>query len=153
MVLLARRRVKDDNCRVSQSDRFAHLVGNLLEAMGYRTRVSPEGPDKGIDIVVFRDELGLHPPIIKVQVKSGEGNVGRPDVQALSGAVGDKGAGLFVTLADFSNQARDFAEAKGNIRLLDLDCSRAQIAKRVAASPSGGLYGLDRTYRGLISFV
>jgi len=86
-------------------------------------------------------------------VKSGEGNVGRPDVQALSGAVGDKGAGLFVTLADFSNQARDFAEAKGNIRLLDLDCSRAQIAKRVAASPSGGLYGLDRTYRGLISFV
>ena len=76
MVLLARRRVKDDNCRVSQSDRFAHLVGNLLEAMGYRTRVSPEGPDKGIDIVVFRDELGLHPPIIKVQVKSGEGNVG-----------------------------------------------------------------------------
>jgi len=89
--------------------------------MGYRTRVSPEGPDKGIDIVAFRDELGLHPPIIMVQVKSGEGNVGSPEVQALSGAVGDKGAGLFVTLALFSKQARDFADAKGNIRLLDGD--------------------------------
>jgi restriction system protein len=49
--------------------RFAHLVGDLLETMGYRTRVSPEGPDKGIDIVAFRDELGLHPPIIRVQIK------------------------------------------------------------------------------------
>jgi restriction system protein len=101
--------------------RFAHLVGDLLETMGYRTSVSAAGPDKGIDIVAFRDELGLHPPIIKVQVKSGEGSVGRPEVQALSGAVGDKGAALFVTLAEFTNQARDFAEAKGNIRLLDGD--------------------------------
>ena len=104
-----------------KSHRFAHLVGDLLETMGCRTRVSPEGPDKGIDIVAFRDELGLHPPIIRVQVKSGEGNVGSPEVQALSGAVGDKGAGLFVTLALFSKQARDFADAKGNIRLLDGD--------------------------------
>jgi len=101
--------------------RFAHLVGDLLETMGYRTRVSPEGPDKGIDIVAFRDELGLHPPIIRVQVKSGEGNVGSPEVHALAGAIGDKGAGLFVTLALFSKQARDFAEAKGNLRLLDGD--------------------------------
>lgn len=89
--------------------------------MGYRTRVSPDGSDKGIDIVAFRDELGLHPPIIRVQVKSGEGNVWSPEVQALSGAVGDKGAGLFVTLASFSKQARDFAEARGNLRLLDGD--------------------------------
>ena len=101
--------------------RFAHLVGDLLETMSYRTRVSPEGPDKGIDIVAFRDELGLHPPIIKVQVKSGEGNVGSPEVAALAGAIGDKGAGLFVTLASFSKQARDFADAKGNLRLLDGD--------------------------------
>jgi len=101
--------------------RFAHLVGDLLETMRYRTRVSPEGPDKGIDIVAFRDELGLHPPIIKVQVKSGEGNVGSPEVAALAGAIGDKGAGLFVTLASFSKQARDFADAKGNLRLLDGD--------------------------------
>ena len=54
-------------------------------------------------------------------VRNGEGNVGAPEVQALAGAIGDKGAGLFVTLASFSKQARDFAEAKGNLRLLDGD--------------------------------
>jgi len=101
--------------------RFAHLVGDLLTAMGYRTRVSPEGADKGTDLLAYRDELGLHPPVIRVQVKSGDGTVGSPDVQALSGAVGDKGAGLFVTLATFSKQARDFADARGNIRLVDGD--------------------------------
>ena len=33
----------------------------------------------------------------------------------------DMGAGLFVALASFSKQARDFADAKGNMRLLDGD--------------------------------
>ena len=28
---------------------LAHFVGQLLNTMGYRTRVSPEGPDGGID--------------------------------------------------------------------------------------------------------
>ena len=42
-------------------------------------------------------------------------------MKALAGAIGDKGAGLFVTLASFSKQARDFAEAKGNLRMLDGD--------------------------------
>lgn len=101
--------------------RFAHLVGELLTVMGYRTQVSPAGADKGTDILAFRDELGLHPPVIRVQVKSGDATVGSPEVQALSGAVGDKAAGLFVTLATFSKQARDFAEARGNIRLVDGD--------------------------------
>jgi restriction system protein len=99
--------------------RFAHLVADLLEVMGYRTRVSPPGMDKGTDILAFRDELGLHPPTIRVQVKSGEGTVGSAEVQALAGAVGDKGIGLFVALSAFSKHAIDFAEAKGNVRLLN----------------------------------
>ena len=49
---------------------FADFVGNLLQTMGYRTRVSPPGADGGIDIVAHKDELGFEPPIIKVQVKS-----------------------------------------------------------------------------------
>lgn len=40
--------------------------------MEYRTRVSPEGPDGGVDIIAHKDELGFEPPIIKVQVKSTE---------------------------------------------------------------------------------
>ena len=45
---------------------FAHFVAHLLNTMGYRTRVSPEGVDGGIDIVAHKDELGFEPPIIKV---------------------------------------------------------------------------------------
>src|SRR5690606_36879283 len=34
---------------------FSHFVAHLLNAMGYRTRVSPEGPDGGIDIIAHKD--------------------------------------------------------------------------------------------------
>jgi restriction system protein len=57
---------------------FAEFVAHLLSTMGYRTRVSEEGPDGGIDIVAHKDELGFEPPIIKVQVKSTEGSIGDP---------------------------------------------------------------------------
>ena len=98
---------------------FAHFVAHLLQAMGYRTRVSPEGPDGGVDIVAHRDELGFEPPIIKVQVKSTEGSVGDPVVSALYGKVGANEHGLLVTLGTFTSQARNFGRSKSNLRLID----------------------------------
>lgn len=98
---------------------FAHFVAHLLNVMGYRTRVSPEGPDGGVDIVAHKDELGFEPPIIKVQCKSSEGTTGDPDVSALYGKVGSKEHGLFVTLGTFSSKAEAFAKSKDNLRLID----------------------------------
>jgi restriction system protein len=98
---------------------FAHFIAHLLEAMGYRTRVSPEDPDGGIDIVAHKDELGFEPPIIKVQVKSGEGSVGDPVVSALYGKVEQGEFGLLVTLGTFTQPARNFANTKSNLRLID----------------------------------
>ena len=66
---------------------FADFVAHLLNTMGYRTRVSPEGVDGGVDIVAHKDELGFEPPIIKVQVKSTEASIGDPVVSALYGKV------------------------------------------------------------------
>lgn len=97
---------------------FAEFVAHLLNTMGYHTRVSPAGPDRGVDIVAHRDELGFEPPIIKVQVKSGSGNVGNPEVASLYGNIGATEFGLFVTLGAFTNQAKTFAEGKSNLRLL-----------------------------------
>jgi restriction system protein len=34
---------------------FADFIAHLLNTMGYRTRVSPEGPDGGIDIIAHKD--------------------------------------------------------------------------------------------------
>ena len=100
---------------------LAEFIAHLLNAMGYRTRVSPEGPDAGIDVIAHRDELGFEPPIVKVQVKSTEGSVGDPVVSQLYGKVGDREFGLFVTLGTFTNQARAFERGKSNLRLIDGD--------------------------------
>jgi len=97
---------------------LAQFVAHLLGTMGYRTRVSPEGADGGIDIIAHRDELGFEPPIIKVQVKSGEGNVGSPTVSALYGNVAPEEYGLLVTLGGFTSAAVNFARGKSNLRLI-----------------------------------
>jgi restriction system protein len=98
---------------------FAHFIAHLLNTMGYRTRVSPEGPDGGIDIVAHKDELGFEPPIIKVQIKSTEGKVGDPEVSSLYGKVGANEHGLLVTLGTFTGAAATFARSKSNLRLID----------------------------------
>lgn len=98
---------------------LSHFVAHLLSTMGYRTRVSPEGPDGGIDVIAHRDELGFEPPIIKVQVKSSEGNIGQPIVSALYGNVGNNEHGLLVTLGSFTAQAINFARNNSNLRLVD----------------------------------
>lgn len=99
---------------------LAELVGQLLGCMGYRTRVSPPGPDHGVDVLAHRDALGFEPPIIKVQVKSQEQNVGEPEVAALYGKVDQKDEyGLFVTMGGYTRQALDFARSKSNLRLID----------------------------------
>jgi len=99
---------------------LAHFVANLLKTMGYRTRVSPGGPDGGIDIIAHKDELGFEPPIIKVQVKSSEkSSVGDPVVSALYGKVGHGEFGMIVTLGTFTPPAINFAKSKSNLRLID----------------------------------
>jgi len=101
---------------------FTHFVAHLLNAMGYRTRISPEGPDGGIDIIAHRDELGFEPPIIMVQVKSSDGKIGQPDVAALVGNMGhDENNGLLITLGSFTSQALTYARGKSNLRLIDGD--------------------------------
>lgn len=95
------------------------FIAHLLNVMGYQTRISPAGPDGGIDIIAHRDELGFEPPIIKVQVKSTDGSVSDPMVSSLYGKVDQKEYGLLVTLGEFTKQARNFARNKPNLRLID----------------------------------
>lgn len=100
---------------------LADFVAHLLGTMGYRTRISPEGPDGGIDIIAHKDELGFEPPIIKVQVKSSESPISDQIVSALYGKVGEREYGMIATLGTFTNHARNFAKSKSNLRLIDGD--------------------------------
>lgn len=121
---------------------FADFVGNLLETMGYRTRVSPPGADGGIDILAHKDELGFEPPIIKVQVKSSVGSIGDPVISQLYGKVAHSEFGLFVTLGTFTSQAIQFARGKSNLRLIDGDALVQLIFDHYEE--------LDSKYKGLI---
>ena len=60
------------------------FVADLLQAMGYRTKVSPQGGDSGIDITAYKDEL---PPRILVQVKSQDSDIKETTIQSLKGAM------------------------------------------------------------------
>ena len=89
------------------------FVADLLNAMGYRTTLSPHGGDSGIDITAYKDEL---PPRIMVQVKSGSGNISETVVQSLKGALKSQDYGLFVTLADYTKNAKKFLNDNPHIK-------------------------------------
>ena len=95
---------------------FENFVANLLNAMGYRTKVSKQGGDSGIDIVAYKDEF---PPRICVQVKSIDSDIKEATIQSLRGAMSDGDYGVFVTLSDYTPNAKTYLEQHPIIRGLN----------------------------------
>lgn len=100
---------------------FEHFVGSLLTAMGYRVQVTQATGDGGVDVVAYRDPLGLEPPIIKVQCKRTSGATGAPDVQKLMGTLAHGGGevGLVVTLGYFPKDAQRLGLNRQDLRLIN----------------------------------
>lgn len=92
---------------------FEAFVANLLNAMGYRTELSPKGGDSGIDIKAYKDEL---PPRIVVQVKSQDGDIKETTIQSLKGAMREGDYGLFVTLSNYTKKAQKYLDDTPIIR-------------------------------------
>ena len=84
---------------------MARLVEELLVAQGYTTYRSPEGTDKGVDILAAPGPLGFGTPRICVQVKSGDTPVDRPTLDQLIGTMQNVQAdqGLFVSWGGFKS--------------------------------------------------
>ncbi len=97
---------------------FEEFIQHLLECMGYKTRLSRTN-EASVDLIAHRDPLGVEPPIIKVQVKSGSGPVKDEDVSALYSKLSHGEYGLFVTLGSFMPKARETERSKANLRLID----------------------------------
>lgn len=89
------------------------FVADLLNAMGYRTTISPHGGDSGIDITAYKDEL---PPRILVQVKSQDSDIKETLIQSLKGAMREGDYGLFVTLSNYTKNAMKYLENTPIIR-------------------------------------
>ena len=85
--------------------KLGDLVAAILKAQGFEVEPSPEGPDGGIDVLAGTGALGLNPPRIAVQVKSGGGPVDVPTYNSLKGAMAGAGAsqGLFVSWEGFKS--------------------------------------------------
>ena len=79
------------------------LVAGILRAMGYRTRVSPAGADRGVDVFASPDGLGLAEPRIFVEVKHRSGAIGSGDVRSFLGGRHSGDRCLYVSTGGFSS--------------------------------------------------
>ncbi len=100
--------------------RLTDLVAAVLTAQGLKVRVSPEGPDGGVDILAGSGELGFDEPRIAVQVKSGDVPADIKAVRELQGAMKNFQAsrGLFVSWGGFKSSVdKEVARLFFEIRL------------------------------------
>jgi restriction system protein len=101
---------------------LARLVDAVLRAQGYKTEVSPPGPDGGVDILAGSGPLGFDKPRLCVQVKSGSGAEGQKTLNELLGVVTkfDSEQGLLVSWGGFTSPVKqDARKAFFTIRLWD----------------------------------
>lgn len=98
------------------------LVAALLRAMGYKTIVSPPGPDRGKDIIASPDGLGLEDPVIVVEVKHRNNPMSSQHIRSFKGALKKTNKGIYVSTGGFSTDAKYEAErSEIPIILMDLD--------------------------------
>lgn len=97
-------RVKD---RVSELDwdEMQQLVAGILRAMGYKTQVSPAGPDRGKDIIASPDGFGFEHPRIVVEVKHRQGQMGSQAMRSFLGGRHAQDRGLYVSTGGFTRDA------------------------------------------------
>ncbi len=101
---------------------LARLVDAILKAQGHVTRVSPPGPDGGVDILASPGPLGFEHPRICVQVKSSSTPVDVKTIRELRGVMSKVKAeqGLFVAWNGFNRNAlREARDEFFVIRLWD----------------------------------
>lgn len=104
-------------------EELQELVAGLLRAMGYKTRISPRGPDQGKDIVASPDGFGFESPRIVVEVKHRSGSAMRSEqIRSFLGGRHKDDKGLYVSTGGFSKDARYEAErASIPLTLMDSD--------------------------------
>jgi restriction system protein len=110
--------------RISSLDWQAmqRLVAALLRAMGYKTVISPDGPDRGKDILASPDGFGFEHPRIVVEVKHRRGQMGAPEIRSFIGGRHKDDRGLYVSTGGFSREAHYEAERSNvAIKLMNLD--------------------------------
>ncbi len=103
-------------------EEMQELTAGILRAMGYKTRISPKGSDRGKDIIASPDGLGLENPKIVVEVKHRQGQMGSKELRSFLGGLRTSDKGLYVSTGGFSKDAKYEAERSNiPITLVDSD--------------------------------
>lgn len=105
MEALAIERIKD-LVSALRWDEMQQLVAGVLRSMGYKTLISPAGPDRGKDIIASPDGFGFENPRIIVEVKHRKVQMGSPDIRSFIGGRHKDDRGLYVSTGGFSKEAR-----------------------------------------------
>jgi restriction system protein len=114
-------RVKDRLLALAWDD-MQEVVASLLRALGYRTTVSPAGPDRGKDIIASKDGFGFERPRIVVEVKHRRGQMGSQEIRSFLGGRHPDDRGLYVSTGGFTRDARYEAERASTVtHLMELD--------------------------------
>lgn len=84
---------------------MARLIEAILKAKGYHVYRSPEGADKGVDLLAAPEPLGFGTPRLCVQVKTTDNTVDRPTLDQLIGTMQNFHAdqGLLVSWSGFKS--------------------------------------------------
>lgn len=113
--------IKDDVSKLDWDD-VQELVAGILRAMGFKTRVSPQGSDRGKDVEASPDGVGLSEPHIVAEVKHREGTTGASQIRSFIGGLRPRHKGLYVSTGGFTKEAKYEADrATNQVTLIDLD--------------------------------
>src|SRR5690554_5771526 len=103
-------------------EEMEEMVAAILRAMGYKAKVSPKGPDRGVDVIASPDGLGLTQPRIKAEVKHRDGSMGAPAIRGFIGTLREGDSGLFISSGGFTREARYEADrCTFPLTLVDID--------------------------------
>lgn len=108
-------RIKNRIGAVFTGHAMADLVGELLRLEGMTVSVGAPGPDGGVDLIAGGGPMGIAPPRIVGQVKSGLQVAGDETLQGLVGNLHGAGGdtALLVSWSGVTRQARGRASAMG----------------------------------------
>ena len=131
-------------------EQLQELVAGIIRAMGYKTRVSRPGPDRGVDIFASPDGLGLEEPRIFVEVKHRPNvRIGSQDVRSFIGGRKQGDRCLYVSMGGFTREAEYEADrSQIPIRLIARSQLRELLVEYYEAldSETRALVPLKRVY-------
>lgn len=108
--------VKDQVNQLGWDD-MEKLVAGVLRAMGYKTRLTPAGGDRGRDIIASPDGLGFDNPRILVEVKHRKGKISADQLRSFIAGCHRDDRGLYVSTGGFSKEAHYEAD-RAQIRMM-----------------------------------